>query len=60
MRAYGQERTSFSMFSRSVAGLIGESLVLALPGSTKGATESLEAVFPTILHVFEVIKGKKH
>lgn len=60
MRAYGQERTSFSMFSRSVAGLIGESLVLSLPGSTKGATESLEAVFPNILHVFEVNKGKKH
>lgn len=60
MRAYGQERTSFAMFSRSVAGLIGESLVLALPGSTKGATESLEAVFPTILHLFDVVKGKRH
>ncbi len=60
MRAYGQERTSFAMFSRSVAGLIGESLILALPGSTKGATESLEAVFPTILHLFDVVKGKRH
>lgn len=60
MRSYGQDRTPFAMFSRSVAGIIGESLVLALPGSTKGATESLESIFPTILHVFDVVKGKRH
>lgn len=60
MRSYGQERTPFAMFSRSVAGMIGESLILALPGSTKGATESLESIFPTILHVFDVVKGKRH
>ena len=60
MRSYGQQRTSFAMFSRSIAGLIGESVVIALPGSTKGATESIEAIFPTILHLFDVIKGKRH
>ncbi len=60
MRSYGQQRTSVAMFSRSVAGIIGKSLVLALPGSTKGSQESLEAIFPTILHLFDVIKGNKH
>jgi len=60
IRAYGQDRTPFAMFSRSVAGMIGESLILALPGSTKGATESLESIFPTVLHVFDVVKGKRH
>ena len=60
MRAYGQNRTPIAMFSRSVAGIIGESVLLALPGSTKGATESLTAVFPSLLHLFDVQKGMRH
>jgi len=60
MRSYGQQRTLMAMFSRSVAGIIDESLILALPGSTKGATESLEAIMPTLLHLFDVLNGKKH
>lgn len=60
MRAYGQARTPFSMLSRSVSGIIGNTLVLSLPGSTKGATESIDAVFPAILHVFKVLKGWGH
>jgi cyclic pyranopterin phosphate synthase len=46
--------------SRSVAGFIQDTLVLALPGSTKGATESMDAIFPHVLHVFRVLKGGKH
>jgi bifunctional molybdenum cofactor biosynthesis protein C/molybdopterin-binding protein len=34
--------------------------VLALPGSTKGATESMEAIFPAVLHIFKVLKGVRH
>jgi cyclic pyranopterin monophosphate synthase len=60
MRNYGQQRTPFAMLSRSVAGLIGESLVLAVPGSTKGATESIDAIFPAVLHIFKVITGSRH
>lgn len=60
MRSYGQNRTSVAMFSRSLAGLLGQSIVLALPGSTKGAVDSLVAVFPSILHLFDVVQGKKH
>lgn len=60
MRAYGQNRTPVAMFSRSVAGVKGDSILLALPGSTKGAVESLEAVFPSLLHLFDVLKGQRH
>ncbi|WP_298547826.1 bifunctional molybdenum cofactor biosynthesis protein MoaC/MoaB [uncultured Aquimarina sp.] len=60
IRTYGQDRMPYAMLSRSVAGVIGESVVLALPGSTNGARESMEAVFPAILHTFRILKGAKH
>ena len=60
IRSYGQERTPFSMLSRSVAGTIANTLVLALPGSTNGAKESIDAIFPSVLHVFKVLKGVRH
>ena len=60
IRSYGQNRTPFSMLSRSVAGTIKNTLVLALPGSTKGAKESMNAIFPSVLHVFRILKGAKH
>ena len=60
IRAYGQERTPYSMLSRSVVGTIGKTLVLALPGSTNGAKESMDAVFPAALHVFGILKGARH
>lgn len=60
IRQYGQQRTPYAMLSRSVAGLVGEMLVLALPGSTNGARESMQAVFPALLHVFRVMEALRH
>lgn len=60
IRNYGQDRTPYSMLSRSVAGTLGNSLVLALPGSTNGAKESMDAIFPSVLHVFRILKGVRH
>ncbi len=60
IRNYGQNRTPYAMLSRSVAGTINSTLVLALPGSTKGAKESMDAIFPSVLHVFGVLKGVRH
>ena len=59
-RRYGQERMPYAMLSRSVAGMIGNTLVLTLPGSTKGAIEYIDALFPQILHVLDIAKGEKH
>jgi cyclic pyranopterin monophosphate synthase len=60
MRSYGQQRTPYAMLSRSVAGTIGKTLVLALPGSTRGAVESMQAVFPALLHGFRIMEGARH
>ena len=60
IRNYGQDRTPYSMLSRSVAGTIKNSLVLALPGSTNGASESMDAIFPSVLHIFRILKGARH
>lgn len=60
IRAYGQNRMPYAMLSRSVVGVKGSTLIMALPGSTNGARESMDAVFPEVLHVFGVLNGGGH
>ena len=57
MRSYGQDRTHYSMLSRSFAGVRGKTLIVCFPGSKKGVAESLDAVFPAVLHAFKMIWG---
>ncbi|MFI5188302.1 MAG: bifunctional molybdenum cofactor biosynthesis protein MoaC/MoaB [Chitinophagales bacterium] len=59
-RNYGQQRTGFAMLSRGVAGFIKNTLVITLPGSPAGAAETMDALFPYVLHVFGVAKGFRH
>lgn len=60
VRDYGQQRTPYAMLSRGVAGFIGETLIITLPGSPKGVEESMQALFPQILHIFKVREGVRH
>jgi cyclic pyranopterin monophosphate synthase len=59
-RAYGQQRTPYAMLSRGIAGFIADTLVITLPGSPRGVEESMDAIFPYILHVFRVKEGVRH
>ena len=59
-RNYGQEQMPYSMLSRSIAGLKGNTLIIALPGSTRGASESMDALFPYILHIFKIMEQAPH
>jgi cyclic pyranopterin monophosphate synthase len=60
MRSYGQEHMPYAMLSRSLGGLKGDTLILALPGSTRGAQESMDALFPYLLHLFRVMEFLGH
>ena len=59
-RSFGQKRTPYAALSRGVAGYIENSLIMTLPGSRQGAKESLIAVLPALIHVFDVHKNIPH
>lgn len=60
MRGYGQKRTPFAMLSRNAAGVRGKTLIINLPGSSRGAGESMDALFPGILHGLRMLWGAGH
>jgi len=59
-RNYGQQRTPYAMLSRGIAGFIKKTLVITMPGSTRGVEETMDALFPYLLHVFRVAEGMRH
>lgn len=60
MRVHGQERTPYAMLSRGLAGVRGKTLIVNLPGSSRGAEESLDAILPGLLHAFKMMRGGGH
>ena len=57
MRAASLSKTPHAMLSRAVVGIRGETLIVNLPGSVKGARENLEAVLPALQHALDKIQG---
>ena len=58
MRAEGRKLTPFAALSRSMAGVRGRVLIVGLPGSPKGALESLDAIVQLIPHIIDLIEGR--
>ena len=60
MRERGRQSTPRAVLSRAVAGVRGSVLIVNLPGSPKGAVESLDAVADLLPHAVEVLRGARH
>lgn len=60
IRAYGQERNSFSMLSRGVAGVRQNTIIVSLPGSQGAVKDGMKVLFPAIKHAFKMLEGQGH
>ena len=60
MREYGRKKNPRAALSRAVAGIRGRVLIVNLPGSPRGAVESLDAVAELLPHALEVLRGARH
>jgi molybdenum cofactor synthesis domain-containing protein len=60
IRRKGAEKTALAVLSRGVATVRHNTLIVNLPGSPKGAVESLEAVAALLPHAVEVLRGARH
>jgi len=59
IRKHGKDRTPYAMLSREISGVRKQSVIINLPGSSRGAKESLQALFPGLLHGFGILWGGK-
>jgi molybdenum cofactor synthesis domain-containing protein len=59
MRSKGAESSAYAWLSRGVAGLKGNTLIVNLPGSLRGAKESLASILPLLRHAIDVVSGSR-
>jgi molybdenum cofactor synthesis domain-containing protein len=57
MRRAGAAHTPMAALSRAMAGVRGRTLIINVPGSVNGASESLEAVMPILDHAIKLLHG---
>lgn len=60
LRDYGQDRLPMAMLTRGVVGIRGKTLIVNLPGSRRAVEEGMNVLFPAVLHVFIMMKGRRH
>lgn len=60
LRRYGQDRMRTALFSRSIAGVAGSSVIVVLPGSPGACNDALTALFPSLLHAKGMLAGGSH
>jgi molybdopterin adenylyltransferase len=60
MRAEGLKKTDRALLSRGIAAIRGTTLIINLPGSPKGAVESLDAIAELLPHAVAVVNGARH
>jgi molybdenum cofactor synthesis domain-containing protein len=58
MRSEGRRFTPFAALSRATAGLRGRTLLVNLPGSPKGAVQSLDAILDLVPHIVSLLRGQ--
>ena len=56
MRAESLKKTPHAMLSRAIAGIRGQTLIVNLPGSPKGAVENLQTIAPVLSHAVQLLK----
>ncbi len=58
MRAVGRQSTRLASLSRGLAGTRGKTLIVNLPGSPRGAVESLDAIVDLVPHIVDLLNGR--
>ncbi|HUA83581.1 MAG TPA: MogA/MoaB family molybdenum cofactor biosynthesis protein, partial [Bryobacteraceae bacterium] len=60
MRAEGKKKTPRAILSRAVAAVRAKTIIINLPGSPKGAIESLDAIADLLPHAVDIVNGAGH